>query len=129
MKQKTKEWLNFAKTDIVSCEKIIDEEFLTNVVAFHSQQAIEKSFKAIIEEFELKFVKAHNLLVLFDIVKSKINFKMNIEMLTEINELYMDSRYPSDFGLLPNGKPTLENARSFYGFAKNIYDEIYNLLK
>ncbi len=47
MKQATSNWLNFAKADILNCEKIIDEEFLTNIVAFHSQQAVEKSFKAL----------------------------------------------------------------------------------
>jgi HEPN domain-containing protein len=31
------------------------------MVAFHSQQAVEKTMKGIIEEFEIGFVKTHNL--------------------------------------------------------------------
>ena len=44
-----KEWLKAAKYDLDAINYLIDIEHLTNVVVFHSQQAIEKSFKAIIE--------------------------------------------------------------------------------
>jgi HEPN domain-containing protein len=47
---KRKEWLDFAKADILDCERIIDADFLTNILAFRSQQAVEKCFKAFIEE-------------------------------------------------------------------------------
>jgi HEPN domain-containing protein len=43
---KTKEWLYFAYSDILTCERILYDEMLSNIVAFHAQQAIEKSFKA-----------------------------------------------------------------------------------
>ncbi len=32
------------------------------------------------------------------------------------------SRYPNEFGVLPSGKPTLEDAREFYDFAKMNYE-------
>ena len=32
---------------------------------------------------------------------------------------YIDSRYPGDMGLLPYGKPTLEDAKEFHEFALN----------
>ena len=38
MKAITQEWINFAETDLRACEKMIDDKFLTNIVAFHSQQ-------------------------------------------------------------------------------------------
>ena len=43
------EWLKAAKDDIDVIEKIIDDEHLSHVVAFHSQQCVEKTFKAIFE--------------------------------------------------------------------------------
>jgi HEPN domain-containing protein len=52
MRATTRDWLTFAQKDLVNCERILDDEFLTNIVAFHAQQALEKGFKAIIEEFE-----------------------------------------------------------------------------
>jgi len=41
----------------------------------------------------------------------------------------INSRYPSKIGLLPYGKPTLEDAKEFFDFANMIYDKIINILK
>ena len=49
MKASTRQWLEFAQTDLRSCENNLHDEFVTNVVAFHAQQAVEKAFKALIE--------------------------------------------------------------------------------
>lgn len=59
MKLITKEWLNRAKDDLTVIEEIIDNRHLTNMVAFHAQQTVEKTLKAIIEEFEIGFIKTH----------------------------------------------------------------------
>ena len=61
MKQLIREWLNAAGDDLITIENLLDNPILTNIVAFHSQQAIEKSIKAIIEEFGIVFAKTHNL--------------------------------------------------------------------
>ena len=37
MKDTTQQWLNFAETDLRTCEKLLEDDFLTNIVAFHSQ--------------------------------------------------------------------------------------------
>ena len=57
MKQLTKEWLKAAGDDLIAIESLINNPILTNIVAFHSQQAIEKSMKAVIEEFDIAFIK------------------------------------------------------------------------
>jgi HEPN domain-containing protein len=51
------EWLKAANDDLDSISYIINVEHLTNIVAFHSQQAIEKSFKALIEYKKLHLSK------------------------------------------------------------------------
>jgi len=43
------QWLKAAKDDLDSIGYIINAEHLTNIVAFHSQQAIEKTFKSLLE--------------------------------------------------------------------------------
>ena len=58
MKLITKEWLRRARDDLDVAKEIIVREHLTNMVAFHSQQAVEKSLKAIVEEFEIGFADA-----------------------------------------------------------------------
>jgi len=47
MKETTSEWLSRAKDDLDVIAEIKDKQHLTNMVAFHAQQAIEKSLKAI----------------------------------------------------------------------------------
>lgn len=40
MNATTQEWLEFANADLLTCESIIDNVALTNIVAFHAQQVI-----------------------------------------------------------------------------------------
>jgi HEPN domain-containing protein len=49
MKSITKEWLERAKDDLDVIEAIAAEENLTNMIAFHAQQASEKILKSIIQ--------------------------------------------------------------------------------
>ena len=49
MKSITSDWMATAHDDLELIQEIIHNETLTNLAAFHSQQAIEKSFKAILE--------------------------------------------------------------------------------
>jgi HEPN domain-containing protein len=90
--------------------------------AFHAQQAIEKSFKAIIEEFELGFLKSHSLELLHNKVKEKIEIEINHELLILLDQLYIDARYPGELGLLPDGKPSIQEASAFYNFAKELFE-------
>ena len=61
MKLTTQEWINRAKDDLDVIEEIQDIEHLTNMVAFHAQQAIEKSLKAILEEHDEDIPRIHDL--------------------------------------------------------------------
>jgi hypothetical protein len=89
MKKITELWLNVAFDDLVAAKQLLSVEGLTNLVAFHSQQCIEKSMKALLEEKTLP-----------------------------------DSRYPGDTGLLPEGKPTSDEAMFFVTFAEEVYSQI-----
>ena len=43
------EWLKASYSDLVLIEEIINNDFLTHMVAFHSQQSLEKTFKSVLE--------------------------------------------------------------------------------
>ena len=115
------EWLKAANDDLFTIQHIINEEHLTNVVAFHAEQAVEKCFKAMLEALDINFPKTHDLRKLCELLPSDSDLDIDEETLLKVNELYIDSRYPGEFGLLPNGKPTLEDGREFYQFARDIY--------
>jgi len=90
---------------------------------------VEKSFKAIIEQFELGFIKSHSLITLYGKVSRKLVITLDIEILMLLDQLYIESRYPGEFGLLPNGKPSIEQAAIFYEFAQMVYEEVRLFLK
>ncbi|MCX6239100.1 MAG: HEPN domain-containing protein [Bacteroidia bacterium] len=120
----TKEWLESASLDIENIRHIIQDEKLTGHVAFHAQQAIEKSLKASIEEFGEKVPKIHSLSKLFNICAAFFNISVNEDIIIALDSLYIESRYPGEFGLLPEGKPNQEQAKMFYDFAQEIYQTI-----
>ncbi len=120
------EWLRAAHDDLDSIGYIIKASHLTNIVAFHSQQAIEKSLKSVIEYHKLPFVKTHNLEKLYKSIESII--RLDYDKLEYINELYIDSRYPGDMGLLPYGRPTLDDAQEFYDFAQDVFERVCEAL-
>ena len=120
------EWLKTAKDDLDNISYIINVEHLTNIVAFHSQQAVEKSFKSLMEYNKIAFVKTHNLEKLYKYIENFI--EVDYETLENVNELYIELRHPGDMGLLPNGKPTLKSAKEFYEFATIVFEKVCSIL-
>ena len=92
MKQLTREWLNTAEEDLIAIENLLDNPILTNIIAFHSQQAIEKSIKAIIEEFGIAFAKTHNLQTLLIKIEEVALISFNELIISELDRLYIDAR-------------------------------------
>ena len=76
----SKEWLKASKLDLENIKYIIEVEHLTSVVAFHAQQSIEKSFKALIEYQNKKIPKK----------KKQIKLRLNFNCLLQ-QEVFMKS--------------------------------------
>ena len=127
MSDMTKEWLGVAYDDLLTIEEIKDNAHLTHIVAFHAQQCVEKSFKAILENKNIEFPNIHKLIRLHKLIPIPIEIS-NFDFLTTLDKLYIDSRYPGDMGLLPYGKPTLEDAQEFYEFAQDIFNQVCTIL-
>lgn len=122
MKKITKDWIQSAESDLLLIQEIITNQFLTHLAAFHAQQAIEKSLKAIIEEFDLGFIKSHSLESLYNKVKEKTSTDINIQQLMLLDQLYIEARYPGEMGLLPDGKPTIQDVNVFFELAKQMLE-------
>jgi len=129
MKKIAAEWLKAAKDDLDVIEKIVSCDHLTHIVAFHAQQCMEKSFKAVIEEFEIGAFRIHHLQKLYEHVKDHISIEIQDVLIEKLDKLYTDSRYPGELGLLPDGRPDKEEAQRFYQAAKETYDFVKNKLE
>ena len=123
MKQLTRAWLNAAEDDLIAIKNLLNIPILTNIVAFHSQQAIEKTIKAIIEEFGISILKTHNLQTLLMRIEEVIPFTINELIISELDRLYIDSRYPGDLGLMPNGKPSIAEAEMYFHEALKVKEQ------
>ena len=51
------------------------------------------------------------------------------DILTQINDVYIDSRYPADVGLIPEGIPSLKKVIKFYELSEKIYENVLELLE
>lgn len=111
-----------ARDDLEVAEEIIDRENLTHMVAFHCQQAIEKSLKAVFEENEQVVPKIHDLITLLSSTEEYIKLDIDSELLIQINESYVDARYPSDMGMIPGNRPPIETSREMYLLARRIWE-------
>jgi len=129
MKKISQEWLNAAKDDLDAIDELIDNESLTNIAAFHAQQSIEKSLKAIIEEYNLNFIKTHKLMMLFNSVENVIDLNIDEETILKLDSLYIESRYPSSLGLLPNGKPSIQELKTFQKVSQKVYKAVKKQFK
>jgi len=124
----SREWLRSALMDLRSIEKVIDDEFLTPIACFHAQQCVEKSLKAVLENDGNEVPKSHNVIKLYGLIQERHEFLLDFDWLQRVGELYIDARYPSEFGLLPNGKPSTAEAGEYYRFAKEVYEMVEVLL-
>ena len=121
MKKQAKDWILFADRDLHASELLIkDDHPLTNIVAFHCQQTIEKYLKAFLIENDIPLIKTHDLIKLNGMIKEIKDLGIDENRLIPINEVYVEARYPSEIGLMPDGLPTNEQALEFIDFAKEV---------
>ena len=130
MMKRTTAWLEFADRDLEAAKKLSNYEYLANIVIFHSQQCVEKCLKAILEEHNQNIPKIHGVTKLYELVRENTNISLPIsdEELDLVDNVYIDTRYPGNFGLLPSGFPTKDDAASLFSIAKNVYQStVYEL--
>ena len=119
MSAKVNEWLNRAKADLTAAELLQTfDEYPVAILAFHCQQAVEKSLKAFLTARNVPFLFRHDLGYLLDLC---INADPDLaELESEIAGLTpyaVEGRYPTDIPL----EPTKEDGQTFFRQAKNVF--------
>ena len=78
--------------------------------------------KAYIAAYEQPIPRTHNLIRLHKICEDLLENKLEFddEKLILLNDVYIDSRYPADFGVLPSGQAGKQEANLAYSHAKDI---------
>ncbi len=130
MKKLTRQWIRHAGDDLQSARALLREEIHT-MACFHSQQCVEKSLKAILQEKEVTIPRIHNIKILKDMVENTIRSFLDLspEGANFLSQVYVESRYPLDIGLLPYGEPTKEDAEKALDIAERIFTEVGKILQ
>lgn len=130
MRAKTRAWIDLAEQDLAAAQRLATDEYFGNISAYHAQQCVEKSFKAILEEHSARIPRSHATLpILAQIAELLPSFDPGASdsELALIDDVYTDVRYPGSRGLLPTGQPTskevaelLDIAQRAIGAAKKV---------
>jgi HEPN domain-containing protein len=116
-----KDWIEKAERDIKSAKILKEHECGNDVVAFHSQQAVEKSLKAYLISKGEGIVSGHSLIYLCKVSeKHNSDFKKYIKDCGFLNQYYIETRYPADNPLIVSDYEAEECVK--------IAEEIYNLV-
>jgi HEPN domain-containing protein len=127
MKKRVKEWISYAIKDLNSAKKLSEDPSLNQNAAFHCQQAVEKILKAVIENYKSRTPRIHDLEKLYGIIlESGILITIDENILAEINDVYIETRYPPDLGLMPNGIPSEETIRKFIDEIEATIEQVKN---
>jgi HEPN domain-containing protein len=121
MKKQVENWILLADKDMFAADILLKDEYpLTNIVAFHCQQAIEKYLKAFLIENDIPIIKTHDLIKLNGMTNDVKDLGLDEKKLMTINEVYIESRYPGELGLIPDGMPSNVQVKDFLAFAKEV---------
>ena len=115
------DWLAKAATDLLVCERLSSQgAAFSEAIAFHAQQAAEKSLKALLVARQLEFPKTHDIERLLELVA--LGDGPLAEALADAAELTphgVEYRYPGEYAPV-----SAEAADACVSLARKVYDEI-----
>jgi HEPN domain-containing protein len=126
-KERALEWLRFAKNDLAVATHLNDvfRPLPENTICWLSQQAVEKSLKAILSYHNAKIKKIHDIgLILKETTKLEPSVTIDDKIAAKITVFAVESRYPDnvfDF--------TKEDAELGLKYAARVLDQVKQALK
>lgn len=121
-----KDWIEKAKGDFKAAKTLKDNNCGNDLVAFHCQQTIEKSFKAYLLKNLGQIIEGHSLIYLCQqSARIKSDFKKYLKDCAFINQYYIESRYPSDTPLIVSD----EDADECIKISNEILEDVISILE
>ena len=115
-------WLSFALEDydLVMYLSKGDKQF-NRSICFHAQQYVEKILKGILELNEILPPRTHDINALCKrIANLDIKIPLSEKQILFLSSVYIDTRYPPDIGLLPEGDPSQSDVNIAVGAVNKI---------
>ena len=115
------EWLEKAGRDLKSAKVLKQNVCGNDVVAFHCQQAIEKSLKGYLLKLTGQVAEGHSLIYLCKEASNyNIEFKKRLKDCAFVNQYYIETRYPADMPLVVSDEEANE--------CISIVEEVYKMV-
>ena len=115
----SRDWLAKAAVDLLVCERLEGAD-LSEAVAFHAQQAAEKSIKALLVARQVEFPKTHDIERLVELVASgDDSLAAALADAAELTPYGVEYRYPGDHAPVSHAE-----ARKCVSRARTVYDEV-----
>lgn len=96
-----RDWIEKAERDIKSAKVLKEHDCGNDVVAFHSQQAVEKMMKAYLIVKGQGLATTHSLIYLCKLcAKVDDEFRNYLRDCGFLNQYYIETRYPADTPLI-----------------------------
>ena len=122
MKVITGEWLERANDDLRAAELLLQQTELSNIVAFHAQQAVEKYLKGFLVAFGIKPKKIHTTATLTkQCAEINRQFRDFVDKCKMLDRYYIPPRYPVG--------PVLTYRKEEAQKAIETMEEIINIIK
>ena len=122
MRKLAKHWLGYAAQDISAAEHLVSDAKVSGVTAFLCQQCIEKSFKALLVFQDQPVPRIHDLVTLHERVEEETKFPVDEEKLRQINDSYIDNRYPVNELPASEQAPSLSKVQGFVTLARKVFE-------
>lgn len=129
MTSQVNDWLTYAKIDLETITEIIENPRLTSVVAFHAQQSIEKSLKAIILHFTQSIPRIHNIVSLLGTANNYCKIVIDKKTIIMLNQAYTDTRYPREIGAENLILPSIQTAQMFQNAADQLHKQVSEIIE
>jgi HEPN domain-containing protein len=111
-------WRAHADKDLAAVRVLLNNG-LNGLAAFHAQQAVEKALKARLLARQGQLPRIHDLVVLGE--NSGLVFtEEEVNWMEELNVLYTSARYPGGWGVLPGGQPSAADIQNYIGFVERL---------
>ena len=119
------EWLEKAGRDLKSAKVLKQNDCGNDVVAFHCQQAIEKSLKGYLLKQTGQVAEGHSLIYLCKEASSyHTEFKKRLKDCAFVNQYYIETRYPADIPLVVSD----DEANECISIAEEIYKMVTEII-
>lgn len=127
MKDESRVWLRYAEENLASADVLLQSQLL-NPCLQNSQQAIEKSLKAVIVEHGILVPRTHSVRELMMLIRShQFPIQMVEDELDLIDSIYLPSKYPLG-SALPDFAPTETVCQQCASIARRVVAGVSRLL-